>query len=118
MRQQAQVTEPERNMPKVGRVGLWLAIVGFALAVQGCWDDGQESLTLLGEGGCRAADGGHGDARTIQVASAEECEAQCFAEDTACAAVEYNANNGACEVHREPIARFEQVDGVACYAMR
>jgi PAN domain len=105
-------------MPKARRVGLWLAIVGFALAAQGCWDDGQESLTLLGEGGCRAADGGEGGPSTIQVASTEECEAQCFTEETPCAAVEYNSNNGACEIHREPIARFEQVDGVACYAMR
>jgi hypothetical protein len=118
MRRQAQVTEPERNMPKSMRVGLWLGIGCLALALQGCWDDGQENLTLLGEGGCRAADGGHGHPRTVPVASAEDCEAQCFAEATPCVAVEYNSKNGACEVHSEPIARFEHVEGVACYAMR
>ena len=88
-------------MPKSMRVGLWLGIGCLALAVQGCWDDGQESLTLLGEGGCRSADGGYGDPQTVKVASAEECEALCFAGETACAGVEYNGNNGACEVHRE-----------------
>ena len=118
MRRQAQVIEPERNMAKSMRVGLWLGIGCLALAVQGCWDDGQESLTLLGEGGCRAADGGRGDPQTVQAASAEECEALCFAGETSCAAVEYNANNGACEIHREPIAKFEHVEGVTCYAMR
>jgi PAN domain len=105
-------------MLKTGRIGLWCAIVGFALAAQGCRDDAQDRLTLLGEGGCRTADGGEGTPSPIQVASAEACEAQCFAGQAACAAVEYNANNGICEVHREPIARFEHVEGVACYAMR
>jgi len=105
-------------MLEAGRIGLVCAIVGVALAAQGCWDDGQEKLTLLGEGGCRAADGGHGDPRTVPVASAEDCEAQCFAEATPCVAVEYSSNNGACEIHREQITRFEHVEGVVCYAMR
>ena len=90
----------------------------LALAAQGCRDDGQDRLTLLGEGGCRAADGGDGTPSTVQMASAQDCEALCFAEETPCAAVEYNANNGICEIHREPIAKFEHVEGVACYAMR
>ena len=47
-------------MLKSGRIGLWCAIVGVALAAQGCRDDGQDRLTLLGEGGCRTADGGEG----------------------------------------------------------
>jgi len=105
------------DMLKARRIGRWLAIVGLALAVQGCWDE-QESLTLLGEGGCRTADGGHGDSSTVQVASAEDCEAQCSGGEVSCTAVEYNSNNGLCEVHRAPITRFEHVEGVACYAMR
>jgi hypothetical protein len=105
-------------MLKARRIGRWLAIVGVVLATQGCWDDGQERLTLLGEGGCRTADGGHGDSSTVGVASAEDCEAQCFNGEASCTAVEYNSNNGACEIHREPIAKFEHVEGVACYAMR
>ena len=104
-------------MLKSGRIGLWCAIVGVALTAQGCRDDGQDRLTL-GEGGCRTAAGGEGTPSPIQMASAQACEAQCFAEETPCAAVEYNANNGICEVHREPIAKFEHVEGVACYAMR
>jgi PAN domain len=105
------------NMLKARRIGRWLAIVGVALAAQGCWEE-QENLTLIGEGGCRTADGGHGDSWTVQVAAAEDCEAHCSAEEVPCTAVEYNANNGMCEIHREPIARFEHVAGVACYAMR
>jgi hypothetical protein len=105
-------------MPKAGRMGLCLAIVGLALATQGCWDDGDEHLTLLGEGGCRTADGGHGDSSTIETTTVEDCQTGCFAGDAPCAAIEYNANNGMCEVHRQPIASFEHVAGVACYAMR
>ena len=62
-------------MLKSGRIGLWCAIVGVALAAQGCRDDGQDRLTLLGEGGCRTADGGEGTPSPIQMASAQACEA-------------------------------------------
>jgi hypothetical protein len=105
-------------MPNAGRMVLWFAIVVFALAAQGCWDDGDEHLTLLGEGGCRTADGGEGDPSTVEATSVEDCQTECFAGVTRCAAVEYNANDGMCEVHHKPIASFEHVEGVTCYAMR
>jgi hypothetical protein len=117
MRWKAQCHMIGGDMLKARRIGRWLVIVGVALAAQGCWEE-QERLTLLGEGGCRTADGGHGDSWTVKAGSAEECEAQCSAGGTPCTAVEYNSNDGACEVHRAPIARFEHVAGVACYAMR
>jgi hypothetical protein len=104
-------------MPAV-RIGSWLAIVGVALMMQGCWDEQEDRLTLLGEGGCRAADGGEGEPAYTQATSAEECEAQCFVGETPCTAVEYNANNGTCEVHHQPITKFEKVEGVVCYDMR
>jgi len=76
-------------MRKAGKIGVWIAVTGIALVVQGCWDEQPQQLALLGDGG-----------------------------ETPCVAVEYNANNSRCEVHREPIAKFEKVDGVACYVMR
>ena len=105
-------------MHKAGLIGLFCAIIGVALGAQGFWGDGQDRLTVLGEGGCRTADVGEGNPSYLQVASAKECEAQCFVGEAPCAAFEYSANNGMCEVHREPIASFEHVEGVTCYAMR
>lgn len=104
-------------MPKARRIGLCFAIVGFALAAQGCWNDEQD-LTLLGDGGCRTADGGEGRPAYLTAVSAEACEAQCSAGDEQCTAVEYNAGNGSCEIHHEPITKFERIEGVTCYAMR
>ena len=36
------------------------AIVGVALMVQGCLENDEYPLTLLGDGGCRTADGDEG----------------------------------------------------------
>jgi hypothetical protein len=105
-------------MLKLRPAGVWLAIVSIALATQGCWEDEQDQLTLLGDGGCRIADGGTGDPTYSPEMSLEECKAQCLAANGQCTAVEFNANNGMCEVHSEPIAKFERVDGVACYVMK
>ena len=44
----------------VRQVGVGLVIVGIALTVQGCWEKDEDRLTLLGDGGCRTADGGDG----------------------------------------------------------
>jgi hypothetical protein len=100
------------------KIGTCLAVVGIALAAQGCWEDEEQRLTLLGNGGCRTADGGQGYPATVSVASVDECKARCFGENGSCAAVEFNANNDACEIHSAPITKFESVEGVACYAIR
>jgi PAN domain len=105
-------------MPKAERVGAWILLVGVALATQGCWEEGSGGLALLGDGGCRLASGSEGTPTTISVASPDECQAQCLAGETSCVAVEYNANNSMCEIHREPITRFEKIEGVSCYVMR
>jgi hypothetical protein len=101
-------------MLKSRPIGVWLAILGVALTVQGCWDE-QDQLELLGDGGCRTADGGEGGPTHFSEMSLDECKAQCFDGDAPCAAVEFNANNSKCEVHFEPITKFEAVEGVACY---
>lgn len=98
-----------------GRVGVWFAIIGIALMMQGCRDENQ--LKLLGEGGCRTADGGEGEPTYLSGMSLEECKTQCVGENGPCAAVEFNANNGNCEVHLQPITKFEAVEGVACYVV-
>ena len=83
--------------------------------VQG-WSKGeQDQLTLLGEGGCRLADGGEGHPVHLAGLSSEQCHAECTSENGKCSAVEYNTNNGNCEVHSEPIVKFEGVEGVFCY---
>ena len=105
-------------MLKVREVWVWLAIVGIAFAVQGCWGSEQDQLTLLGDGGCRIADGGAGDPTYFSGLSQDECKAKCFDGTGPCVAVEFNANNGACEVHSEPITKFEKVEGVTCYVVR
>jgi hypothetical protein len=105
-------------MRKASKIGVWIAVTGIALVVQGCWDEQPQQLALLGDGGCRMANGSEGKPATMGAKSADECQAQCFTGETPCVAVEYNANNSRCEVHREPIAKFEKVDGVACYVMR
>jgi hypothetical protein len=92
-----------------------LVIAGVALSVQGCWEDEQQNLTLVGEGGCRLADGSGGHPIYIAGLSLDQCEANCFNGDGKCTAVEYNSNNNQCEVHSEPIANYQKVAGVFCY---
>jgi PAN domain len=77
--------------------------------------DEQDQLTLLGEGGCRTADGGHGEAITISAVSFDQCKSKCFGTNGQCFAFEYNSNNNVCEIHSEHITTFEKVAGVSCY---
>jgi PAN domain len=106
------------NMPKAGRIAVWGAITGIALALQGCWEDDGRQLTLLGGGGCRTADGGEGVPATISVASVDECRSRCLGENGSCVAAEFNGNTNSCEIHSMPITTYEKVEGVACYAIR
>jgi hypothetical protein len=105
-------------MFKVRRVGFGLVIVGMALTVQGCWEKDEDQLTLLGDGGCRTADGGDGSPTYIAGVSLEGCKQRCFANGEPCAAIEFNANNGMCEVHSQDMTRVEPVSGVACYVLK
>jgi hypothetical protein len=104
----------------VGGVVLAQVADGFVLArvaplVQG-WSKGeQDQLTLLGEGGCRLADGGEGTPVYLAGLSPEQCHAECTSENGKCSALEYNTHNNVCEVHSEPIVNFEGVEGVFCY---
>jgi hypothetical protein len=107
-----------RNMPKAKQMVAWLAVLGIALAVQGCWEDEENRLTLLGDGGCRTADGGEGQPTHISGASLDACKARCFDADAPCIAVEYNANNNNCEIHSGPITTYEKIEGVECYVSR
>jgi hypothetical protein len=102
-------------LPKARQFAGWLVIAGVALSVQGCWENEQKNLTLLGEGGCRFADGGGGQPIYISRVSLDECEAKCFNGNAKCTAVEYNTNNSQCEIHSELIAKYEEVKGVFCY---
>ncbi len=106
------------NMLKVRQVAVWFAIVGIALAAQGCWDNDEDRLTLLGDGGCRTADGSEGNHTVISQESQEACKARCFVGDEPCTAVEFNANNGNCEVHSRPITKIEALEGVTCHVLR
>jgi hypothetical protein len=105
-------------MLKVKKIGLWVALLGIALTTQGCWEDDEDQLTLLGDGGCRTADGGTGEPAYLSGMSLEECKAQCFNGKESCTAVEYNANNSMCEIHSDPITTYEKVESVACYVTR
>jgi hypothetical protein len=99
-------------MPEVGQIGAWFALIGLVLMAQGCGDD--DRLTLLGEGGCRTADNGHGTHETFSL-SFDECRQRCLGEGEQCTAIEYSSNTRACEVHSEPITKFEKAEGVRCY---
>lgn len=83
--------------------------------VQGCSQEEPGQLTLLGEGGCRTADGGQGIHTMLSAVSVEQCEEKCLAMDGRCMAFEYNSNNNDCEIHFESITSFEEVAGVSCY---
>ena len=72
------------------------------------------ALTLLGEGGCRTADGEQGEHTNLKV-SFDQCKAKCLAVNGQCTALEYNSNTNGCEIHSEPITSFEGVAGVSCY---
>ena len=98
---------------KAREISGWVVIAGFALTAQGCWED--EQVTSLGEGGCRIADGGGGVPVHFSGLSSDECKAKCFNGSGKCTAVEYNTNNGQCEIHSEPIVKYEEVEGVFCY---
>ena len=105
-------------MPKAERIGVSLAIAGVVLALQGCWEDDQDRLTLLGAGACRVADGSGGHPKNITGVSLKACRALCFVGDLSCVAVEYNGNNEACEIHSKPVTKFERVEGVQCYVIK
>ena len=105
-------------MLKLRRITAGLAIVTGALLMQGCWDDGPGRLTLLGEGGCRTEDGGDGAPTYFSRMTLDECKAKCFAGDKPCTAIEFNANKGSCEVHSQPITKFEAVEGVECFVAK
>jgi hypothetical protein len=105
-------------MFKVRHVGFGLVIVGMALTVQGCWEKDEDRLTLLGDGGCRTADGGDGSPTYIAGVSLEGCKQHCFANGAPCAAIEFNAKNNMCEVHSKAMTRVEPVEGVACYVLK
>ena len=89
-------------------------VIVLAVMIQGCWSEEQQ-FTLLGEGGCRLSDGGEGEPVYLIGLSTEQCQAECSSENGKCSAVEYNTNNGQCEVHSAPIVKFEKVAGVFCY---
>ena len=105
------------------------AMAGIVPQVQGCWQDEQPRgtrvpypmpsfrgrLTLLGEGGCRTADGEQGEHTMISAVSFDDCKAKCLEANGQCTALEYNSNNSSCEIHSEPITSFEGVAGVSCY---
>ena len=99
-------------------VSAYLAVVGLALAVQGCWDDKEDRLTLLGDGGCRTADGGDGQPKYVPGVTLDTCKTRCFDTDTPCTAIEYNTKNSNCEIHSQPITRFAEAAGVACYVLK
>jgi hypothetical protein len=102
-------------MPKARQISGWVVIAGVGLLGQGCWEDAQDRVTLLGEGGCRIADGGEGDPIHLSGLSSDQCQARCFDENGKCTAVEYNVNNGQCEIHSDPVVKYEGVEGVFCY---
>jgi len=106
------------NMVKVRQAGLWLAIACIVLAMQGCWEEEGTQLTLLGDGGCRTADGSEGAYSVVRERSEDSCKTRCFGANAPCTAVEFNANNGQCEVHTQPITQYEKVAGVTCLVAR
>jgi hypothetical protein len=90
-------------------------LAGVAPLVPGWSKVEQDQLRMLGEGGCRLANGGEGKPAYLAGLSSEQCQAKCISQDGKCSAVEYNTTNGQCEVHSDPIAKFEKVQGVFCY---
>jgi hypothetical protein len=105
-------------MLKLRQAGVWLAIAGIALALQGCWENEEPQLTLLGNGGCRTADGTEEKYNVMTEVSLDACKERCFGENGSCTAVEFNTANSHCEVHSAPITRFERVEGVTCHVLR
>jgi PAN domain len=99
-------------MPDARYIRGWAMIAGV-LMIQGCWED--EQFTLLGEGGCRLADGSEGEPKYLTGLTSEQCQAECSADNGGCTAVEYNTDGGLCEIHSGPIVKFEGVEGVFCY---
>ena len=104
-------------MLKARQIGVSLAVIGLALVVQSCWQDDGDGLTLLGDGGCRTDDGGEGTPTFFEV-SLEACKAKCFEDGVQCTAIEYNSDKNNCEIHTDPITKFEEVDKVECYIVK
>jgi hypothetical protein len=96
----------------------WLAVVTLALAVQGCWDDKQDKFMLLGNGGCRTADGGAGHPKYLAGLSLDACKAQCLDANTSCTAIEYNSAKNNCEIHSQPVTQVAVTEGVSCYVIK
>ena len=105
-------------MTKAFRAVFWITVVGIALAAQGCWDDQPDGFTLIGEGGCRTADGGDGKPEYVSGVTMETCAAQCRAAKEQCVAFEYNAKNSNCEIHHQPITKVAEAAGVSCYVVK
>jgi hypothetical protein len=102
-------------MIETKRLSFCFGVVSMALLVQGCWEE-DEQFSLLGSGGCRTTDDRQGAYTTISGLSLEECRAQCSRTNGRCTAIEFRAEDGNCELHSDPITKFEPREGVACYA--
>jgi hypothetical protein len=106
------------NMRKAAQISGWLAVGVLAIALQACWDDKQDQLTLLGNGGCRTADGGDGHPKYVAGLSLDACKTQCLETKSSCTAIEYNSAKNNCEIHSQPITQVAVSDGVSCYVVK
>jgi PAN domain len=105
-------------MPEARHIGMWFAILGIALMLQGCWENEQDRFALVGDGGCRTADDRHGSQTTVTEITLAECRERCLEVNGACSAIEYTSSGGVCEIHSEPITKFESAEGVTCYVTK
>jgi PAN domain len=105
-------------MGKAAQISAWLAVVVLAFALQACGDDKQDQLTLLGNGGCRTADGGDGHPKYVAGLTLDACKAQCLQANSSCTAIEYNSAKNNCEIHSQPITQVAATDGVSCYVVK
>lgn len=85
--------------------------------------DDLRTLKFYGWGGCRAADGSHGEYTVVTGISFEECKNRCTLGKAKCPAIEYNKRIDRCEIHKKTVASVAlgadgRAQNTACYKLK
>jgi len=101
---------PDASAGDRGKPGEWT----YSACQLACPCTEAHAYRFLGQGSCRTATNGAGTYTRIEMGSSAECRQKCN-EDENCLAYEFYAHSEQCEIHTEPISKFQKQHGFRCY---